>query len=59
MAKMVKVKLVKSTIGKPKDQRATVRALGLRRLNQVVEKPYNDATVGMIIKVQHLVELVK
>ncbi len=59
MAKILKVRLVRSTIGKPKDQRATVRALGLRKINQVVEKPYNDAIVGMILKVQNLVEIVK
>lgn len=45
----------KSTIGYSKDQKQTVYALGLRKLNQVVVKPDNPAIRGMIFKVQHLV----
>ena len=56
MVKM-KIKLVRSTIGRPKDQKATVRALGLTKLNQVVEKDVNPQIAGMIKKVKHLLEI--
>ncbi len=55
--KQLKVTLVKSTISSLKDQKATVVALGLRKLNQSVTKPDNDATRGMIFKVKHLVNV--
>lgn len=57
MANTVKVTLVKSTIGCKKDQIATVKALGLRKLHQTVEKPDNDQIRGMIFKVKHLVSV--
>jgi large subunit ribosomal protein L30 len=50
----VKITLVKSPIGRPADQRATVRALGLHRLHQSVVKEASPAVQGMIRKVQHL-----
>lgn len=55
MANTIKVTLTKSTIGANKGQVATVQALGLRKLNQTVEKPDNDQIRGMIFKVKHLV----
>ncbi len=51
----LKVKLVRSTIGHPKDQKATVASLGLKRLQQVVVVPNNSAVRGMVFKVRHLV----
>ena len=54
---VVKVTLVKSTIGFNKDQAKVVESMGLRRLNHTVELPDNDATRGMILKVRHLVEV--
>ena len=57
MAK-VKLKLVRSVIGKPRDQKATVEALGLRKMNQVVEKTVSPQIEGMIAKVKHLIEIV-
>ncbi len=57
MAKTLKVTLTKSTIGCKKDQIATVKALGLRKLHQCVEKPDNDQIRGMIFKVSHLVKV--
>ena len=42
-------------IGRPEDQRETVEALGLRKLNQTVEQQDNAAIRGMINKVAHLV----
>lgn len=53
----LKVTLVKSTIGALKDQQATVKALGLHKLNSTVLKPDNACTRGMIFKVKHLVKV--
>ena len=53
----LKVKLVKSTIGCPKDQRDTVRALGLRKLGQEVIMEDNAPIRGQIFKVKHLVSV--
>lgn len=56
MAKL-KVTYRKSSIGYKKDQKATLAALGLRRLNQTVEHDDNPAIRGMIAKVSHLVKV--
>lgn len=53
----VKVKQVRSAINREKSQKATLVALGLRKLNQVVEHESTPAIEGMIRKVQHLVEV--
>lgn len=53
----LKVTLVKSTIGALKDQQATVKALGLHKLNSTVIKPDNACIRGMIFKVKHLVKV--
>jgi large subunit ribosomal protein L30 len=53
----LRIRLVRSPIGGTVRQKATVRALGLRRLRQVVEQPDNEAVRGMIFKVQHLVQV--
>lgn len=53
----LKIKLVRSVIGKPKDQKATVTALGLKRLNQEIEKDVNPQVAGMIAKVKHLLSI--
>ena len=56
MAKTLTLKLVKSPVcGVKKDQTATVRALGLHKINSVVEQPDNESIRGMIFKVKHLV----
>ena len=54
---MLKVKLVRSMIGCNPKQRATVKALGLRKIRQ--EKNFEDTPIvrGMIKKVEHLVEV--
>jgi large subunit ribosomal protein L30 len=57
MAKILQIKLVKGVIGFDKRQKATVRALGLRKLHQVVERPENPAVRGMITAVSHLLEV--
>lgn len=53
----LRIKLVRSVIGKPKDQKATVAALGLRKMNQEVEKDVNPQVAGMIAKVKHLLSI--
>jgi large subunit ribosomal protein L30 len=55
MALKLKVTLVNSPIHRPKDQKATVRGLGLRRLNHSVVVEDTQAIRGMIRKIQHLV----
>ena len=57
MADKVKVTLVKSPIGAIPKHRATVAALGLKKLNKSVELPNNAATMGIVKQVQHLVKL--
>ena len=59
MEKTITVKLVKSPIGYNKRQKATVQALGLRKMNQTVEKADSPTVRGMIAKVSHLVEVVE
>lgn len=55
----LKIKWVRSWIGCTEKQRATVRGLGLRRLNQVVEREDTPAVRGMVKKIPHLVALVE
>ncbi|MBR6329813.1 MAG: 50S ribosomal protein L30 [Lachnospiraceae bacterium] len=57
MANKLKVTLVKSAIGAIPKHRATVEALGLRKLNKTVELPDNDAIRGMVAQVRHLVKV--
>ena len=52
---VVRITLTKSPIGYPMRQKRTVRALGLRRMNQTVEKVDTPVVRGMIAKVSHLV----
>ncbi|HLI90087.1 MAG TPA: 50S ribosomal protein L30 [Ktedonobacteraceae bacterium] len=56
MAKL-RVKWVKSAIGYPKDQKATIRALGFRKLQHTVVHNDQPAVRGMIRKVSHLVQV--
>jgi len=53
----VRITLVRSPIGYSKRQKNTVRALGLRRMNQTVEQEDSPALRGMLDKVSHLVEV--
>jgi large subunit ribosomal protein L30 len=55
--KQVRITWVKSSIGYSGDQKATIRALGLRRLGQSVVQPDNSSIRGMVYKVRHLVEV--
>ena len=53
----LRVTLVKSPIGFTKDQKATVKALGLRRMHQTVEHKDTPAVRGMLTKVIHLLKI--
>jgi len=55
LANKLEITLTRSLIGRPQDQRDTVKALGLRKLHQTVVKEDNPAIRGMINKVSHLV----
>ena len=57
MMAQVKITLTCSLIGYPKDQRATVRALGLGKINTSVVKEDNSTLQGMLHKVSHLVKV--
>ena len=53
----IKVTLLRSGIGFPKDQKRTILALGLHRINQTVEHNDNPALRGMLNKVIHLIKV--
>ncbi|MDY0340668.1 MAG: 50S ribosomal protein L30 [Coriobacteriia bacterium] len=55
--KTLRIKQVRSAIGLCKDQKATVRALGLKRMNHTVEQADTPVIRGMIFKVKHLVQV--
>ena len=57
MAGTIKIKLVRSPICTPEKHKVIVRALGLKKINQVVERPDTRAFRGMVKKVPHLLEL--
>jgi large subunit ribosomal protein L30 len=58
MANTIKVQLVKGLIGTKETHRATVRGLGLRKINSVSELEDTPAVRGMINKVSYLVKVV-
>jgi len=55
----IRIKQIGSVIGCTDDQRATVRGLGLRKLNQVVEREDTPMVRGMVRKIPHLVAVVE
>ncbi|QOR66786.1 50S ribosomal protein L30 [Cytobacillus suaedae] len=55
MANKLAITLTRSVIGRPEDQRVTVRTLGLKKMHQTVVHEDNAAIRGMINKVSHLV----
>ncbi|MBR6535747.1 MAG: 50S ribosomal protein L30 [Lachnospiraceae bacterium] len=57
MADKLKVTLIKSTIGAVPKNKATVEAMGLRKIGKSVEMPNNAATKGMLQQVRHLVKV--
>ncbi|WP_373799020.1 50S ribosomal protein L30, partial [Bacteroides heparinolyticus] len=54
-----KVQQVRSRIRCPKDQKRTLDALGLKKMNQIVEHESTPSILGMISKVRHLVQIVE
>lgn len=54
---VLKITLVKSTIGALKSHKATVEALGLKKIGQIVEQKDNPQIRGMIKKVSHLLSV--
>ncbi len=55
--KRIRITYAKSAIGYSKDQKATLKALGLRRLGQSVEHDATPTIMGMVQKVAHLVQV--
>ena len=55
----IKIKQIKSIIGLPKDQKMTLDALGLTKMNKVVEHNATPQILGMVNKVKHLITLVE
>ncbi|MEO0896061.1 MAG: 50S ribosomal protein L30 [Bacteroidota bacterium] len=53
----IKITQVKSVINRPKDQKATMVALGFKKMNQSLEKECTPQILGMIKKVSHLVKI--
>lgn len=53
----LKIKLVKSLVGRKDKQIATAVSLGLRKIGTIVEQPDNAATQGKIARISHLVEV--
>ncbi|MEE4256601.1 MAG: 50S ribosomal protein L30 [Bacteroidales bacterium] len=57
--KKIKIKQVRSGIGRPVRQKRTLEALGFKRLNQTIEVEVSPQVQGMINKVSHLIEIVE
>lgn len=57
MAKKLKITLVKSVIGQKPDKVATVRSLGLKKLNSTVVQEASDPIKGMVASVSHLIKV--
>ncbi|MCK5637200.1 MAG: 50S ribosomal protein L30 [Flavobacteriaceae bacterium] len=55
--KKIRVKQVRSKIRRPKNQKLTLEALGLRRIDQVVEHDATPSILGMVKTVNHLVSV--
>ncbi|MDC3032148.1 50S ribosomal protein L30 [Bacteroidota bacterium] len=53
----IKIKQVRSRIGRPKDQKRTLDALGLNKINKVVEHNNTPQIMGMVNKVNHLIKI--
>ena len=53
----IKITQVRSAINRPKNQKLTLQALGLKKLNQTVEKEATPQILGMVNTVQHLVSV--
>jgi len=56
--KTIRIQYVRSMIGTPTKQRLVLKGLGLRKLNQVVEREDTPAVRGMVAKIPHLVKII-
>ena len=54
----IRIRQIRSVVGRPRTQREVVRGLGLRRIGHTVERPDDSSIRGMVAKVPHLVEVV-
>ncbi len=54
----IKIKQIKSTIGRPESQVKILRALKLGRIGKISELPDTDSVRGMVAKVKHLIEII-
>jgi large subunit ribosomal protein L30 len=57
MSRVLKIRLIRSPIAIPGKLKKVVKGLGLRRINQTVKRPDNEATWGMVRKIPHMVEV--
>ncbi|MGI6096627.1 MAG: 50S ribosomal protein L30 [Dethiobacteria bacterium] len=57
MAQKLRITLVRSPIGRSENQRRTIKALGLNKLNKTVEHNDNPAIRGMVKKISHMVKV--
>ena len=55
----IKIKQVRSRIGRPRDQKRTLDALGLRKMNAIVEHESTPQILGMVNKIKHLITVVE
>ena len=55
----IKIQYYRSTIAFPSQQKEIVRSLGLRKLNQVVERPDTPSMRGAVAKVPHLIRIIE
>ena len=55
----IKIKQVRSRIGRPKNQRRTLDALGLRKMNATVEHNATPQILGMVKKISHLITIIE
>ena len=55
----IRIQLVRSPIGRPEKQKRIVRSLGLKKMNQVVERPDTPEFRGMVAKIPHLLAVVE
>jgi|TARA_B100000965_G_scaffold266607_1_gene225268 large subunit ribosomal protein L30 len=55
----IKIQQIRSRIGRPKDQKRTLDALGLRKMHQVVEHNLTPQIQGMLNKINHLIKIIE
>jgi large subunit ribosomal protein L30 len=58
-AAKIRIQYYRSTIAFPEKQKEIVRSLGLRKLNQIVERPDTPAMRGAVAKVPHLIRIIE